>query len=752
MVRRVGDERTSSITVKLLDGWRVLEVAEGTATAFCGRVLADLGAEVVMTEPPDGHPRRLDEPRRNDVSGRFAYLSAGKRREVVGHDEELADLVAASDAVITDLEPSRVDRIVASHRPIVVVIRPYGATGPKTADRAHHLTVLHGSGEGSTLPSGRSFEQFPDRPPVQLGSEIGYFDAGWNGAIAVLAAWYDLRRSGTAERVDVSVQESVLTLNRTRMNRYHNEGVNHGREGNRYGITGMLRCVDGWAQVVGLRDEHWDRLVALPEGADFRNAGFVTSEARTADGATLGTVLAAWCAARPKAEVVRILSGIGAPAGAFAEPADLLASEQLAHRRFFRSVDDGAGGTFSVPGTPFRVTLPPVASAPVASARVRPGAARMLEGVRVLDFTWAAAGPYATLLLGFLGAEVTRVESTRRLDPARSGFLARYDGVDASPIFNELNLNKRSLQVDLTQPEGLELVHRLAGEVDVVVDNFRPGVMARFGLGPTELLTRHPGLVVASSSANGATGPDAMDAGLASIFAATGGLSEQTGYVDGPPTEVGDPVDYRSGAALAVGILAALLHAARTGEGHHVDVSSREVVIASAPDALLAHVLGVSWQPRVGNGHRTMAPHGVYACRDGRWVAVAVDENERAALSGLLGGDLRDLEDALSAWTLTMPAAAAAAELNGAGVPASPVMTFADVAADAHLAAREAFVDVVHPVLGHQRVMRAPWVFSSWGNGVPRAAPMMGADNDAVLAGVDGLGPIDPERAAEVFR
>ena len=377
----------------------------------------------------------------------------------------------------------------------------------------------------------------------------------------------------------------------------------------------------------------------------------------------------------------------------------------------------------------------------------------MLEGLRVLDFTWAAAGPYATLLLGFLGAEVTRVESTRRLDPARSGFLARYDGVDASPIFNELNLNKRSLQVDLTQPESLELVHRLAGEVDVVVDNFRPGVMARFGLAPAELLTRHPGLVVASSSANGATGPDAMDAGLASIFAATGGLSEQTGYVDGPPTEVGDPVDYRSGAALAVGILAALLHAARTGEGHHVDVSSREVVIASAPDALLAHVLGVSWQPRIGNGHRTMAPHGVYACRGSGWVAIAVgDESERAALSRLLGVDGLDLDDSVAAWTSTRTAVAAASELHGAGIAASPVMTFAALADDPHLAARGTFVDVVHPVLGRQRVMRAPWVFSSWGNGVRCPAPLMGADNEAVLAGVDGLPAIDPERAAEVFR
>ena len=204
----------------------------------------------------------------------------------------------------------------------------------------------------------------------------------------------------------------------------------------------------------------------------------------------------------------------------------------------------------------------------------------MLEGIRVLDFTWAAAGPYATLLLALLGADVVKVESTKRLDPARSGFIARYEGTEHSPIFNELNLNKRSVEVDLTQPEGASMVKLLAGDVDIVVDNFRPGVMARFGLGPADLLDGYPHLIVASSSANGSTGPEAMGAGLAGIFAASGGLSEQTGYADGPPTQLSDPMDYRVGTALAVGILAALLERARTGMGQHVDFSSCEVFAA----------------------------------------------------------------------------------------------------------------------------------------------------------------------------
>ena len=228
-----------------------------------------------------------------------------------------------------------------------------------------------------------------------------------------------------------------------------------------------------------------------------------------------------------------------------------------------------------------------------------------------MDFTWAAAGPYATCLLALLGADVVKVESTRRPDPARRGFLADYGGINRSPNFNEINLGKRSFQVDLSQPDGLDLAHRLVDWADVVVDNFRPGVMDRFGLGAAALLERRPDVLVVSSSANGSTGPDARAAGLASIFGATGGMSEQTGYVDGPPTEIGESTDYRSANAMAVAILAALLHRARTGQGQHIDLASREVVVASAPDALLARPA----RCRLGHPHRERAPRDVPARR-----------------------------------------------------------------------------------------------------------------------------------------
>jgi crotonobetainyl-CoA:carnitine CoA-transferase CaiB-like acyl-CoA transferase len=767
-------------------GWRILELAEGTAAAFCGRVLADLGADVVMVESPEGHPLRSAPPRRADgVSGKFIHLAAGKRSVVVDPatgSADLQDLIADCDAVVTD-SPDFLDRTAAGAvtRPVVFVT-PFGLFGPYARNRAHHLTVFHAAGESSTLPSGLGFELYPDRAPLQLGGDIGHFDTGWNAALVTLAILHDSRPGADPLIADVSMHESELTLSRTRLNRYLNEGVCVGREKRRYGITGMLACGDGWIQLVGMRDEHWDALAASEEGAVFRQRGLDSSLSRAGRTSELGQTLSEWCAARPKAVAASVLSRLGAPVGILADPEDCLSSEQLAYRQFFASVSDGAGGHIRLPGPPYRFSPTPArAQAPPdkgsstgfpARATVRQDSqartSRLLGGVRVLDFTWAAAGPYATLLLGFLGAEIVKVESMRRIDPARRGFLGQqYDGLDRSPIFNELNLGKKSLQIDLTQPESVDIVREIVGTFDVVVDNFRPGVMDRLGLGAGALLADHPNLIVASSSANGSTGPEAMGAGLASIFAASGGLSIQTGYEDGPPTEGSDAMDYRSGSALAVAIVAALLGRARTGSGQRIDLSSREVLLASAPDGVLAAELGVDWEPRLGNGHREMAPHGVFPCADG-WLALAVgDERQWAGLCSALGRnewvealptaearrqEKRSVGDAISRWSEGRRRQEAAAILQDHGVAASPVMSFADLAEDRHVAERQVIAVVSHPELGTQRVLRAPWLLSEDMHPVFRPAPLLGADNDEVLAESPRAHAVAAERREEVFR
>jgi len=774
-------------TAGALAGWRVLEIADGIAAAFCTKVLSDLGADVVKIEPPGGHPSRRWGPRRADAASdepgaRFLYLNTGKASVVVadgdGTATRVGELASDCDVIVTD-DPRRLALAGDDDATIVVVITPFGLSGPYAGYRAHHLIAFHAGSEGAILPSGPGWKLFPERPPIQIGSDIAEYDAGWNAAVAVLAACYDRLRTRRGQRVDVSIQESELTLNRTRLSRFNNDGVVLHREPSRYGFLGMVSCRDGWIQLVGMRPEQWDALAASPDAGELADPQIATADARAGNMAAAEDAFLAWCRLRDKEDVVNILSALGCPVGAYTLPSELLSSAQLEHREFFRDIADGRGGALRVPGPPYRLSSTPARARPAPNLgsavgfqteraqfpTLPPG--RGLVGLRVLDFSWAAAGPYATCLLSLLGAEVVKVESTRRPDPARRGFLADYGGINRSPNFNELNLGKRSFQVDLSQPRGIDLVHRLIDWADVVVDNFRPGVMARFGLDAATLLARRPDVLVVSSSANGATGPDALAAGLASIFGATGGLSEQTGYVDGPPTEIGESTDYRSANALAVAILAALLRRARTGEGQHIDLASREVVIASAPDALLAHLVGADWEIRVGNRHRELFPHDVYAASDDEWVAVAVgDDSEWAGLCGVLDrpewatayptaearrAASKLIDDAIAAWTGARSSREAFETLQASGVPAMAVMTNEALANDPHVAARGVFVDIEHPEMGRTRVMRAPWLFSDLECTV-RPGPLMGEDNDYVLDTLLGIASDERAQLTEVLR
>ncbi len=257
---------------RALAGWRIVELSDGVAAAFCAKVLSDLGADVVLVEPSGGHPGRGSGPRRpkaapGEPSVRFTYLNTGKSSVVVDDGPEgaalLRRLVAEADVIITDRVPNEVEDLgPLPDSCSLAVIRPFGSSGPYQHYRALHLIEFHSGGEGSILPSGLGWKLFPDRPPIQIGGDIASYDTGWNAAVAILAACYDRLRTGRGQRIDVSGQESQLTLNRTRLSRFTNDGVTLGREGNRYGFTGMMACRDGWIQLVGMTDRQLDALAA----------------------------------------------------------------------------------------------------------------------------------------------------------------------------------------------------------------------------------------------------------------------------------------------------------------------------------------------------------------------------------------------------------------------------------------------------------------------------------------------------------
>ena len=370
-----------------------------------------------------------------------------------------------------------------------------------------------------------------------------------------------------------------------------------------------------------------------------------------------------------------------------------------------------------------------------------------LRGVRVVDLTWAGAGPYASLQLGWLGAEVIKVEWPARPDVSRHGFYRR----TTSPVssqFNDLNLNKLSLAADLSASDGADLLRRLVSVSDVLTASYRPGVLERMGFDYASLRRVRPDIIVGTVSSAGQTGPESRYAGFASIFSVQGGLGTLTGYPDAAPAALGDSIDLRVGAALAFGILAALYDRRQTGRGRLVDISAREVV----SNSLGAQVADFSMNERVAersanrlDGARV---HDLYRCAgDDAWVSIAVfDQADFTALFGaigrddLRGGTTEEIDAAIESWTTARPPEEAARLLQEAGVAAMPYCSARHVADDPHLAARGAFVNVPHDDLGEQAVMRPPWRFE--GAPLPPLAPAvpLGHHNDVIIENLLGGG------------
>jgi len=394
-----------------------------------------------------------------------------------------------------------------------------------------------------------------------------------------------------------------------------------------------------------------------------------------------------------------------------------------------------------------------------------------LNGVRVTEFTSAWAGPYATCLLGFLGAEVIKVESRKRLDHSRftSFTTARtFSGPDESPVFNNLNLNKLSVCLNLGHPKAVEIARRLVGTSDVVVENMRPGVIERLGLGYAALRDVKPDIVYLSSSACGQTGPDRANVGYAPNFAGAAGLSHVTGYADWPPSILSGAVDLRSATTAAFAILAALLYRQRTGEGQYIDLASQEAIAILNADALMDVFLNQRVRTRVANRHDTMAPHNCYRCRgEDNWISIAVAaDQEWQALCGVMGRpelahderfsrasarwtNQEALDQIVGEWTATQSDYEAMHRLQAAGIAATPSLSNKALFQDPHVTERQTFVQVDHPVLKSDWVIAPPWRLSETPATIRRCSPLLGEHSRAVFEDLLGMSGDEIRRLEE---
>jgi len=393
----------------------------------------------------------------------------------------------------------------------------------------------------------------------------------------------------------------------------------------------------------------------------------------------------------------------------------------------------------------------------------RPPDPTALEGVRVLDLTRILAGPTCTQLLGDLGAEVIKVERPGRGDDTRGWgppFLPDRDADEGqSAYYLAANRNKRSVTIDLSRPEGRDLVIRLARASDVLVENFKVGSLARLGLGWEDLRAACPRLVYCSITGFGQTGPRAAQTGYDFLAQAMGGIMSLTGEPDGAPMKVGVGVaDVMCGMYAAVGILAALRHRDRTGEGQHLDLALFDAQVAWLVNGALNYLTSGERPRRLGNAHPNIVPYQAFETADG-WVVLAVGNDEQfarfAAHAGLpaLAGDERfrtnagrvrnrdALVEAIAPVLRKRTTDAWVTGLEGVRVPCGPVNELPEVFADPQTDARKMRITMPHPTSasGEVDLLGNPLKLSDTPVSYRRPPPTLGEHTDEVLGEVLGL-------------
>ena len=405
-----------------------------------------------------------------------------------------------------------------------------------------------------------------------------------------------------------------------------------------------------------------------------------------------------------------------------------------------------------------------------------------LGGLRILDLSQVAAGPYATMFLGFMGAEVIKIESLSRMDINRGKARPSPDDLRVYPNGDpgehpwnttahhvHRNINKRSLTLDLGAKRGKELFLELAKVCDVLVENYRGSVMDRLGLGYDVVSRLNPGLIYMKISSQGANGPEANYGSLGSTLEQTAGLASITGYDDGLPLMTNlvypDPV---VGILSFGALMTALRRRLKTGSGCLVDLSQREVTTMLLGEAILDFSVTGRIAGTMGNRHRDMAPQGVYPCSgEDMWVAISVSSDEEwESLCRVMGqphlaSDSRfadpksrrnnhdDIDLVISTWTETQDHYQVMYLLQAQGVPAAPVLKGGEVVDDPHLQSR-GFWDVVnHPEAGTYKQVTTPWLLSNSLRATSTPAPGLGEHNYQVLSGLLGLSKSEIDTLAQ---
>jgi benzylsuccinate CoA-transferase BbsF subunit len=401
-----------------------------------------------------------------------------------------------------------------------------------------------------------------------------------------------------------------------------------------------------------------------------------------------------------------------------------------------------------------------------------------LAGLRVADFCWIGAGSYTTKILGDLGADVIKIESSTRLDSLRLAgpYKEGKPGVNRSGYFADRNTSKRGITIDMKHPAGQGVVRKLVARSDIVANNFAAGVMEKFGLGPQDCARIRPDVIYLAMSMQGSQGPQRDFRGTGSSIAALTGIQELSGLPGRVPAGTGTnyPDHLPNPCHAAFAVLAALRHRRRTGQGQYIDFAQTEPMLSLMGPTFLDLTVNGRLQQRKGNDHPWAAPHGVYPCAGkDRWIAITVmDDTQWAALVDAMGRpdwalqerwrtmptryrDRLELGALLGGWTAGQDAQELMLRLQAKGVPAGAVQDAHDVIrVDPQLAHRQHWVRLPHAEMGESIYNNLPFRSSRMPVRPTRPAPLLGEHTREVLHDLLGLSDreIDALQAEEVLK
>jgi crotonobetainyl-CoA:carnitine CoA-transferase CaiB-like acyl-CoA transferase len=767
-----------------LAGVKVVDATSTAAGQFCGRLFADYGAEVILVEPPDGSATRREGPFDEKGSLLFRHLNQGKTGFTWSQGpSDLDPLLDEADIVLVDAG----DPIAAmANDKIVCRVSDFGEHGPYRNWRGGEM--VHQALNGVMFTTGAQ-----DREPLYGVGRRTAYACGVTAYISCLAAliWRD--RTGESQAVETITAEATAAMAQNLVTQYSYSRTHASRR--QYpGMLAQLKCRDGWLVLFALRG--WPaicNIFGVTHMAEDPRFGNVAALRRNWPDAV--AILREKAADRGVEELIEQLQLAKVSSARIPTLPELIETPQYVGRGMFRA--DGEGKLHSL-GPVFRTRSPhrAQADAPELGGRARFRTKSLerssslptpaihdrlpLQGLRVLDFTQAWAGPMTARALAFLGAEAIKIENGARLDswrgpavgvndpasyPDRQGGERPYD---RNALFNTQNHDKKSISLDLKSPAGQDIARRLAAGCDVVLANFSPHALTKLGLGYEALSQDNPKLVMVEMPAFGNDGPWSSHVGMGKTMEAAAGMASLIGYGDGEPVLTGpaylDPIGGLHGAAA---VLTALAERDRTGLGQYVEVAQVEAAMHWIGEYILQ--TGRTGEVFRADGNRLpdAAPHDAFPCAgDDQWMVIACPDDEawRRLVAATGPSDLADtrfstlagriahadlLKAALSVWTRDRNKHEATDLLQAAGVPAAPVNSGADVWRDPFLRSRGFIHELTHPAAGTAEYPGLAYRLSRTPGAIRTPAPCFAEHTQEVLGGLLGLSRDEIEALVE---